>query len=103
MVLEADFINIDILSKLDLPFLPILKGKKDYKQQQNSVSAYFEVLELERFLLEDIKKPNDLEMKKKQLKYRHFIIVYLLKAINSEVQKDMKVLGQDIKNPFNII
>ena len=31
MALEIDFININTLGKLDLPSLPILKDKKDYK------------------------------------------------------------------------
>jgi len=100
---NADFIDIDTLGKLDLPSLPVLKGEKDYKQWWNSVSAYFEVLELERFLTEDIKEPQDPEQKKKWLKCRRFIMVHLLKAINSEVQRDMEVLGWDIKNPYNTV
>ena len=97
---DADFVDIDTLGKLDLPSLPVLKSEKDWKQWWNSVIAYFEVLELENFLNEDIKEPNDPEKKKKWLKCRRLIIVYLLKAINSEVQKDMEVLGWDIKNPY---
>ena len=30
-------------------------------------------------------------------------MVYLLKAISADVQKDMEVLGWDIKNPYNTI
>ena len=103
MAPEADFTNIESLSKLDLPSLPVLKGEKDWEQWWNSVSAYFEVLELEMFLNEDVKEPNDPEQKKGWLKCRRLIMVHLLKAINSEVQRDMKVLGWDIKNPYNTV
>jgi hypothetical protein len=100
---DADFVNIDTLGKLDLPSLPILKGEKDYKQWWKSVTVYFEVLELENFLTEDIKEPNDPEKKKKWQKCRRFIMVHLLKAINSEVQKDMETLGWDFRDPYNTI
>ena len=82
MAPEADFTNIEALGKLDLPSLPVLKGEKDWEQWWNSVTAYFEVLELEMFLNQDIKEPDDQEQKKKWLKCRRF---HLLKAINSEV------------------
>ena len=49
------------------------------------MTAYFEVLELEMFLNQDVKEPNDPEQKKGWLKYRRLIIIHLLKAINSEV------------------
>jgi len=100
---DADFVDIDTLGKLDLPSLPVLKGEKDWKQWWNNVNAYFEVLELERFLTEDIKEPTDPDQKKKWLKCRRLIMVHLLKAINSEVQRDMEVLGWDIKNPYNTV
>src|SRR5436190_22203890 len=95
----VDYVDIDALGKLDLPTLPVLKSEKDWEQWWNSVTAYFEVLELERFLTEDIREPTDPEKKRKWLKCRRFIMVHLLKAIASDVQKDMKVLGWDIKNP----
>ena len=85
MAPEANFTNIKSLSKFDLPSLPVLKGEKDCEQWQNSVSVYFEVLELEMFLNENIKEPNDPEQKKGWLKYRRLIIIHLLKAINSEM------------------
>src|SRR6266516_6871350 len=100
---QADFVDIDTLGKLDLPTLPILKSEKDWKQWWNTVTAYFEVLELEKFLTEDIREPTDSEQKRKWLKCRRVIMVHLLKAISSDVQKDMKVLGWDIKNPHNTV
>ncbi len=103
MAPETDFIDIDTLGKLDLPSLPILKGEKDYKQWWKSVTVYFEVLELEMFLNEDIKEPQDPEQKRKWQKCRRFIMVHLLKAINSEVQKDMETLGWDFRDPYNTI
>jgi hypothetical protein len=60
-------------------------------------------LELERFLTEDIREPADPDKKRKWLKCRRFIMVHLLKAIVSDVQKDMKVLGWDIKNPHKTV
>jgi hypothetical protein len=65
--------------------------------------AYFEVLELEKFLTEDILEPIDLEKNRKWLKCRRFIMVHLLKAIDSDVQKDMEVLGWVIKSPHNTV
>ena len=88
----ADYVDIDTLGKLDLPTLPVLKSEKDWKQWWNSVTAYFEVLELEKFLIEDIREPTDLEKKRKWLKCRRFIMVHLLKAITSDVQKIWKSL-----------
>jgi hypothetical protein len=61
----ADFVDIDTLRKLDLSILPVLKGEKDWKQWWKTVTTYFEVLELEKFLTEDIKEPTDPEKKKK--------------------------------------
>ena len=37
-----------------MPSLPILKQEKDWKQWWNNVIAYFEALELEKFVTEDI-------------------------------------------------
>ena len=92
MAPETDFIDIDIFGKLNLPSLPILKGEKDYKQWWKSVTVYFEILELEMFLNKNIKELQDPELKRKWQKCCHFIMVHLLKAINSEVQKDIKTL-----------
>ena len=57
------------------------------------MTVYFEVLELEMFLNEDVKEPNDPEQKKGWLKYRRLVMVHLLKTINSEMQRDIQVLG----------
>ena len=100
---EMEFVDIDTIGKLDLPSLPILKQEKDWKQWWNSVNAYFEVLELETFLTTDIQEPTDPDNKKKWQKCRRFVMVHLLKAISAGVQKDMEVLGWDIKNPYNTI
>ena len=89
----TDFVDIDTLGKLDLPSQPILKQEKDWKQWWNSVNAYFEVLELEQFLTNDIREPINPEKKRKWQKCRRFVMVHLLKAISSGVQKDMEVLG----------
>jgi hypothetical protein len=99
----ADFVDIDTLGKLDLPTLPVLKGEKDWKQWWKTVTTYFEVLELEKFLTEDIREPTDPEKKRKWLKGRRFIMIHLLKAISSDVQKDMEVLGWDFRNPHNTV
>ena len=98
-----EFVDIDTLGKLDLPTLPILKQEKDWKQWWNSVTAYFEVLELDNFLIRDIPEPQDPEKRRKWLKCRRFIMVHLLKALSLGVQKDMEILGWDIKNPYNTI
>jgi hypothetical protein len=98
-----DFVDIDTIGELDQPSLPILKQEKNWKQWWNSVNAYFEVLELERFLTEDIREPINPEKKRKWQKCRRFVMVHLLKAISSGVQKDMEVLGWDIKSPNNTI
>src|SRR5436305_6299468 len=100
---EMEFADIDTLGKLDLPTLPILKQEKDWKQWWNSVTAYFEVLELDNFLIRDIPEPQDPEKRRKWLKCRRFIMVHLLKALSLGVQKDMEILGWDIKNPYNTI
>ena len=100
---EMEFVDIDTIGKLDLPSLPILKQEKDWKQWWNSVNAYFEVLELEKFLTTDIQEPIEPDNKKKWQKCRRFVMVHLLKAISAGVQKDMEVLGWDIKNPYNTI
>jgi hypothetical protein len=99
----TDFVDIDTLGMLDLPFLPTLKQEKDWKQWWNSVNAYFEVLELEKFLTEDIREPIDPEKKRKWLKCRRFMMIHLLKALSSGVQKDMEVLGWDIKNRLTLL
>ena len=100
---EMEFADIETIGKLDLPSLPILKQEKDWKQWWNSVNAYFEVLELETFLTIDIQEPTEADKKKKWQKCRRFVMVHLLKAISAGVQKDMEVLGWDIKNPYNTI
>jgi len=48
-VTNDEFVDINTLGKLDLPTLPVLKQEKDWKQWWNSVTAYFEVLELDNF------------------------------------------------------
>jgi hypothetical protein len=62
---DTDFVDIDSLGKLDLPSLPILKQEKDWKQWWNNVIAYFEALELEKFVTEDIPEPQGPEKKRK--------------------------------------
>jgi hypothetical protein len=83
---SADFVDIDTLGKLDLPSLPILKSEKDWKQWWKTVTTYFEVLELEKFLTEDIREPTDPEKKRKWQKCRRFIMIHLLKAISSDAK-----------------
>jgi len=53
----------------------------------------FEAPELEKFITEDIPEPQGPEKKRKWLKYRRFIMTHLLKAIFTDLQKDMEVLG----------
>src|SRR5437762_11768796 len=100
---EMEFVDIDTIGKLDLPSLPVLKQEKDWKQWWNSVNAYFEVLELETFLTTDIQEPTDPDNKKKWQKCRRFVMVHLLKAISTGVQRDMELLAWDIKSPFDTI
>jgi len=103
IVTDEQFVDIDSLGKLDLPSLPVLKQEKDWKEWWDSVVAYFEVLELDNFLIRDIPEPVDLEKRKKWLKCRRFVMVHLLKALSSGVKKDMQILGWDNKNPYKTI
>ena len=48
--------------KFDLPSLAALKNEKDWKHWWNGIKAYFEVLEPERFLIENIPEPIDPDM-----------------------------------------
>jgi len=89
---DTEFVDIGTLRRLNLPTLPVLK-KEDWKQWWNNVIACFEVLELEKFLIEDIPEPIGSEKKRKWLKCSRFVIVHLLKAISTNVQKDMEVWG----------
>jgi hypothetical protein len=100
---ERDFVDIDGLGKLDLPSLPVLRQEKDWKRWWNNIVAYFELLELESFLIEDIQEPQSPEKKKRWLKCRRFMMIHLLKALSSGVQKYMEVLGWDTKSPYNTI
>src|SRR5437764_2185301 len=50
-----------------------------------------------------MKEATEADKKKKWQKCRRFVMVHLLKAISAGVQKDMEVLGWDIKNPYNTI
>jgi hypothetical protein len=76
-----------------LPSLPVLKQEEGWKQWWNNVMAYLEVLELEKFLTEDIPESIDPGKKRQWLKCRRFIMVHLLKAIAPDVQKDTEVFG----------
>jgi hypothetical protein len=60
-----DYVDINTLGKLDLPTLPVLKNEKGWKQWWDDVIAYFELLELEKFLTEDIKESTNTEKKRK--------------------------------------
>ena len=64
-VTNDEFVDVNALGKLDLPSLPVLKQEKDWKQWWNSVTAYFEVLELDIFLIQDIPKLQEPEKRKK--------------------------------------
>ena len=68
-----------------------------------NVKAYFRVLKLERFILEDINEPIDPKEKNKWQEYRYFIIVHLIKAINIEILNDIETLDWDEENLYNII